>query len=236
MNFKTGLLGLAVASALVSAASEASAVALTLDFNDETSKTSNSQHTGASGSVGFSFFDVTGGVKLTLDIANTTSGAFGAGATESILTGFGFDLFDGLELDASSFAPTGSLTTLIPNASASPYGFLDVAFADNDNFNGGNANKGTGLKEGTSTSLSFVLKSTTSIINAAILGDMFATSFASSNPIDAVLRFQSVNAGAGSDKLIYSGENVVPTPLPATLPLLLAAIGGLFFAARRRAA
>lgn len=230
MTLKTGLFALGLALA----APGAHAVPLfTLDFDGD-SISSNPTLTGASGAIGFSFADEGGDVRVTLDITNTTGQTtFGAGATSSKLTGFGFDLLDGVAF-GGDFGTEGFLDTLILNAKFKPFDSLDVAVADNKKFNGGNANGA--LATGASTTVDFLLDTD---LNAASLGDAYLQAFLVSNTARAGLRFQQVNAGKGSDKLIYVGTPpggiVAGVPVPAALPLLATALAAFGLIGRRQA-
>ncbi len=183
-----------------------SAQAFVVNFGPE-STSSNSPATGASASVEFSFTQSGTDVLLELDITNTTGliPSFGDGATTSKLTGIGFDLVAGTSYVDDSFASDGFLDTIIQNADAQPFGTLDIGIADNNNFNGGNANGA--LPEGVSTTVSFLIGEN---LDASVVENAFFTGF-SDNTLGLVARFQQVNAGEGSDKL--SGGEVVPEPL-----------------------
>ncbi len=202
------------------------------------STSSNTPPTGASGSVGFMFADEGGDVRVTLEIENTTgSPRFGGNATSSKLTGFGFDLLTGVSYVVDSFVrdTDGHFTRPLLNADAQPFNSLDFAVADNNNFNGGNANGA--LPENDSANVGFLLDSTQ---NAAALGAAFQTAFFSVPTLQASLRFQQVNAGVGSDKLLFnpliSNSPPIVTPLPAGLLLILSALGVIGLLARRRVA
>lgn len=222
MKLRVQLLGIAVACMFMGVAAPASAVAVKLDFNDTSAKSARTVATGASGSVKLSFFDAADGVKVRLKITNTTgrlpSGKFGAGATKSVLTGFGLDLPGGVSYAANSFSSSGGLSTLLRNASVTPLNARNIAFADDRSFMGGDAKKGSGLKAGQSTTIKFVLKSKKKPIDAASLAKRIRDSLASANPIHAVLRFQKVNAGTRNDKLIYVGKKLSPKPVAVQTP------------------
>ncbi len=219
----------AVASVMVGFAGGASA--LTLNFDNTTTNSSNAQHTGAAGFVEMLFSDVGGNIRVDMTVTNTTGDStFGAGATVSKLTGFGFDFLDSTSWVGS--ISTGTyLDTVILDANAQPFGSLDVAHADNSNYNGGNANDA--LPQGVSDSMAFTLSDTT--YDAAGLEAAMDAAFGSGT-LQAAMRFQQVNAGAGSDKLDYTGStpDPDPVPLPAAGWLMVAALGGLFAARRKR--
>lgn len=221
------------AFALAAFATQAGAVTLTFGAD---SLTSNPMHTGAAGTVDLSFSDDAGGVLVNATVTNTTGDtSFGDGATESKLTGFGFALVDGASYVSGSFTAGSYLDYAFETGvDAPPNGFLDVAFADNDNWLGGNPNGA--LPQGMSDSFSFLLSGYT----ATEMEIAFAEAFSSvDDTLLAILRFQSVNAGAGSDKLVYQpGEDPNPGPAPIPLPagglLMLTGLLGLTAARRAR--
>lgn len=203
-----------------------------LDFGAN-STSSNTPLTGASGSVGFMFADDGGDVRVTLDIENTTgSPRFGDNATSSKLTGFGFDLLADVSYVAGSFVgdADGHFTSVLLNADAQPFDSLDLAVADNDKVNGGNANDA--LPENDFAIVSFLLSSTQ---NATDLGAAFEKAFFSVPALQASMRFQQVNAGEGSDKLLFNPSMSV-MPLPVGMLLMLSALGVFGLMARQRVA
>ncbi|MDY7020373.1 MAG: PEP-CTERM sorting domain-containing protein, partial [Cyanobacteriota bacterium] len=139
-------------------------------------------------------------------------------------TGIGFNLANGVSLVNGSFNNTGFLDTLIENASLPPFGTFDIGIADNNNFQGGNAQQA--LPEGGSTTASLLLSTTSSAsdVEQAFL-DLF------SDDSNFVARFQSVNAGAGSDKLLggivsaNGSDEPEPVPEPFTILGSMAALG-----------
>jgi hypothetical protein len=228
---KTTLKSALLAVGLAVAASSASASVILAFGAGATS--SNSPNTGASGKATLSFSDVVGGVGLSVLVENTTGDViFGAGATTSKLTGFAFDL-DGLSIDFGSFVGGTYLTNLLINADAQPFGTFDLAVADNDNYNGGNAN--SALPQGLSDTFSLTL---TGGANAAAVEASFLSFFEGSET--SAMRFQQVNAGAGSDKL--TDPDVTTTDIPPAVPLpaagwmLIAGIGGIAAMKRRKKA
>jgi hypothetical protein len=222
----------------------ASAQAFTYTFGSS-STSSNSTATGASAFVDFEFSDVdTNVIQLDLTIKNTTGeNLFGAEATTSKLTGFGFDLLEGLSVVDNSFSNTGYLDTFLTDAKFNPFPSLDIAFADNNNFLGGKANGA--LAQGQTTTASIRLSLTDSS-SAQQIEDAFFTALSSGN-LNIGARFQQVNAGSGSDKLSggsVSGGSVgssnteddsVKVPEPGTL-LGMGLVAGVFASIRRRIA
>lgn len=190
---------------------------------DGTSTSSNSPATGASATVDFGFSDlVNGNVLLELKITNTTGDTiFGAGATESKLTGIGFNLLSGLTVETNTYSGTSFFPVLSLNNSLSPFGNFDVATLDNNNFEGGNANDA--LPEGQSTLVSFEFSSLNND-NAATLETDFFKGF-NDGSLAIVSRFQQVNAGAGSDKLL--GGTISPAPDPDPAPTSVPEPGSL---------
>ncbi len=233
--------------ALLLGASAASAI--TLQF-DSSATSSNTPATGASGTATLAFSDVgTNQVQIDVSVENTTgSSTFGAGATVSKLTGFAFSLLSGTSL--ASISTTGAFLdyAFASGVSLPPFGSFDVAWGDNSNFQAGGP--GGALPEGqTDTGLKAIIN-VGSLYTAATLESAYLASFNdTSDDIGAVMRFQSVNAGSGSDKLLYGGisnpgpgpgpgpnPNPAPVPLPAAGWMLLAAIGGMAFWRRRATA
>ena len=178
-----------------------SAQAFGISF-DSTSQSSNNPATGASAFVDFSFTQSGSNVLLGLDITNTTGQSiFGAGATQSKLTGVAFDLLPGLSVVSNSYTGSSFFPTLLQNVNFTPFsnqvGNFSVGVADNNNFEGGNANGA--LPQGGNTFVSFLLSGTNLV--AGTLESQFLAGF-QNNTLQAAVRFQQVNAGAGSDKLL----------------------------------
>lgn len=76
---------------------------------DSTSQSSNSPATGASAFVVLTFADEAGDVRVSLAVTNTTGliPSFGAGATESMLTGIALDLPASSSVSLASFTNAG---------------------------------------------------------------------------------------------------------------------------------
>lgn len=192
---------------------QAAAGMILLDFGQNSIST-NSPHTGAAGTVTLDFTDhLSGYVQVTATVKNTTGQTtFGAGATSATLTGFGFDLVDGVSYVTNSFVAGTALDTAILDAQASPFGSLDFAAADNGNFLGANANGGLSTGSVDVFSLGLHASLNSPALTAAAMMQQFQTAFGNPTDLDAVMRFQQVNAGAGSDKLLYVDPDPNPNP------------------------
>lgn len=203
--------------------------ALVLMFG-ENSTSSNDPMTGASAQIELSFSDTSiGEVQMTGLVTNTTGDViFGAGATESTLTGFALNVFGGASFIDGSFVAGSYLDTLISPVDAQPFGPFDLAAADNSNYNGGNANAGLATGVSDTFSMSF----STGLLDAFDLEGAFYSGLMGENT--SAVRFQQVNAGAGSDKLINPDVVSSVVPLPAAGWMLLAGVGGLAAMRRRR--
>jgi hypothetical protein len=198
-----------------------SAQAFSISFGSS-STSSNPTATGASAMVDFSFSQVDShSVLLNLNLLNTTGQipSFGAGATQSTLMGITFDLVDGLNVVAKSYVGSSFFSNLVDNVSFTPFsnsgGNFDVGIAHNDKFEGGNT-KG-GLTQGLSSSASFLLSGKNLVANN--IENAFLTGFGDGT-LRIASRFQAVNAGAGSDKLlggILKPTVVVPAPGSAAI-------------------
>ncbi len=203
--------GVAMASSVMA---PSSAQAFSLSFGS-TSTSSNNIATGASAKVDFNFSQAGNNVLLNLNLLNTTGQTtFGAKATQSTLMGITFDLVEGLNVVAKSYVGSSFFSNLLSSVSFTPFsnsgGNFDVGIAHNDKFEGGNT-KG-GLTQGLSSSVSFLLSGTNLVANN--LENAFLTGF-QDGTLRIASRFQAVNAGAGSDKLlggILKPTVVVPPP------------------------
>lgn len=212
------------------------ASALTLNFVELTTQSSNTPHTGASGKVEMVFSNLgTGEFKIDFTISNTTgTPVFGDGATESKLTGFGFDILSTSSILSHTLGTV--FDTFIQNAALPPFGTVIAAFANDGNFQGGGPQGA--LPQGQSESGLSVTLSDSNYADAAALKTAMALGFGNGD-LDAVMRFQDVNAGEGSDKLKYiglggPGDVTTPVPVPAAMWLLLTALGGLGLMRLRR--
>jgi hypothetical protein len=204
---------------------------------DSSSVSSNNPPTGASGTAELSFAAVGSDVRVSVEVTNTTGliPSFGAGATASKLTGVGFDIL-GLVYEGG-FIGGNFLDTAIQPASLPPFGTFDFAGADNSNFLGGNAN--AALPAGGVDTFSFLLSG----LNAVDMEAAFENAYELSDPLlgSAVMRFQQVNAGAGSDKLFLGPPGTTPpvpgpggnVPEPSSMAIF-GALGLLGLASRRR--
>ncbi len=191
------------------------ASAFTYKFGAD-SESSNSPATGAAATVKFDFQDLGNDqVQIDLQIKNTTGEEiFGVGATTSKLTGIAFDMFDELSLVSSNLG--AELDTLLTNVSFQPFsntvGDFDFALADNNNFEGGNANGA--LAEGLTNSVSLVFDG----LNGESVEE-FRTRFEAAikaEDLHIAARFQQVNENL-SDKLL--GGTIVdgsPDPDPTS--------------------
>jgi hypothetical protein len=198
--------GVAIASSVLA---PTSAEAFTISFGAN-STSSNNPATGASADVDFNFSQSGSDVLLSLDILNTTGQTtFGDGATQATLVGLGFDLIDDITsytYDAMSSPFTklygdSALTAQSVEGSATlqPFGTFDVGIrsAGPGNFTGGNPTQG--LTAGQSTVVSFLVSGMNLI--ASDVETAFFNGF-TSGTLEIATRFQQVNAGEGSDKLL----------------------------------
>lgn len=218
--------GLALASSTFTAAP---AQAFGLSINPQYGSTEN---TGATATLDFSFVDTVQGVLLNLGIKNTTNGTAGLGATQATLVGVAFDLLDGVSAPQSGYSAGSSAFTRyfsdpsIPglnNNQSFDVGIRSAAPGPGT-FVGGNPQQG--LTAGQSTTVSFLLSGITG--TAAQVESAFFQGFKAGGDLQAAARFQQVNAGGGSDKVL-AGEAV---PEPTTIGGLL--LGGGMLAKKWR--
>ncbi len=207
------------------ALSATQANAFTYTFGDA-STSSNDTATGAAAAVDFDFVNLGNDqVQLNLDFLNTTGqNIFGAGATSSALTGIAFDIFD--DISVASYSLNGNLDTWLSDVEFAPFtntvGNFDIGFADNNNFTGGNANEAVDTGENSRATLVFNTSA-----DADALRERFRQGFSSAE-LNIAARFQQVNAGAGSDKLLGGriSDPFSPPEAPREIPEP-AAMGGL---------
>ncbi|MEA5463952.1 PEP-CTERM sorting domain-containing protein [Leptothoe sp. PORK10 BA2] len=223
-------LGIGISSVL---ATTFPASAFTYQFGKD-SQSSNDLATGAAATIDFKFQDLgSNQLRIDLKIKNTTGeDTFGSGAKTSKLTGIAFDMFEGFNLVSSNLG--NQLDTLLTNVSFTPFsntvGNFDFALADNNSFEGGNPNGA--LDQGFTDDV-FLVYSGLNGESAVDFEARFAAAFASGE-LDIASRFQVVNAGAGSDKLL--GGSIVggipkpePTPEAESVPEPTGLLGlGLF--------
>ncbi|MBD2069198.1 PEP-CTERM sorting domain-containing protein [Leptolyngbya sp. FACHB-671] len=237
----TAFLPTTVGALAIALSASLPAQAFTFSFGSS-SQSSNPQTTGASALLTFDFSEVVGNsnaIKVDLKIENTTGDSiFGAGATTSKLTGIALDLLPGLT--ASSFVGDQYLDTFLTKVNFTPFsnsaGNFSIGIADNNNFEGGQATDA--LPQGATSQISFVVAGFTPGKTAAELeADFFAAYSNSKDGIDIAARFQQVNAGEGSDKLLGGtpgdDDDEVTVPEPATI-LGLSLIGSVFATRRRK--
>ena len=230
------LLATVAATALMLGA--AHAASFTVNFGAGSTST-NDPATGASGTVLFDFMDTADGVLVKLTVTNTTDTTdFGAGADEGTLTGLLLDLADGVSyVDGSAMVGT-YLDTFETGESLAPFGTFDLYFGNDGNPEGGNANDA--LPEGEMDMVSFLLSG---IDDADAAYDAYLAAFLSGDA-RAALRFQQVNAGEGSDKLLNGmvvGVDIItddlnPVPVPGAALLMGSALAAGAAARRRRRA
>jgi hypothetical protein len=232
----------ATAAALTIGAIGSAQASIVLAFGENAIST-NTPRTGASGSATLTFTDEGSNVRLSAAVTNTTGNdIFGAGATSSVLTGFGLDLVQGATF-AGGFIGGTYLDTLIQNANIQPFGSIDVAGADNNNWQGGNANDALPSQDPDLTdTFSFLLSYSGSAFD---LEAAFFTALTTDPVLTSAMRFQQVEGGTNngaSEKLSNpdvttgGGAGLGVVPLPAAGWLLLAGVGGLAAMARRRKA
>ncbi|MBD2023169.1 PTPA-CTERM sorting domain-containing protein [Leptolyngbya sp. FACHB-711] len=232
-QFLTGALALSavtVGSFALSRPAEAFALSISPVFG-------STENTGSTALLDFNFSQSGSDTLLNLGIANTTNGSAGLGATQSTLVGIGFDLpsivaggtynplasaFTQLYNDNASFITPTNGATDEGAADLSPFGSFNAGIrsAGPGNFAGGNPQQG--LTAGQSTTVRFLFSS----INAITLEQAFLSGFQNGS-LRSVGRFQQVNAGGGSDKVL-GGIPTTPIPTPALLPAALGMSAALF--------
>jgi len=235
MKMRTTAVAATLALSLAAISAPASA-AVTMVWDSPYGSTGN---TGASASGLFTFSDVSGNVLIDLVLTNTTDGVGGLGASSATLVGVAFDLptFTSVTFDAAGT----TFTKFWTNVDAQPYGPFDVgASTPRNTFNGGNANSGL-VALSTLGAIKFNVNTT---LNAADFEAAFLAGHLVNGGLGATARFQQVNAGGGSDKVL---GNIPPPPIvpptavpePATWAMMLIGffgLGGALRASRRRTA
>jgi hypothetical protein len=219
------------AAVLALSASGAAQAAVTLEFGPSWGSTEN---TGASATALFTFTDVGGDVRMDLVLSNTTDGSEGLGATAATLVGIAFDL---PSFDAVSYNNGGTtFTKFWNNPSLPPFGSFDIGISPpRPTFQGGSPGAGlTALQ--TLATVSFTIDTD---LTAAAFEAAFGAGHLVGGGLDAAVRFQAVNAGGGSDKVL--GGNPPPPPEPPTVvpepgawALMILGFGGAGLAIRRR--
>lgn len=209
-------MGMAIAASVV-ASHPAQAFTISLDPSQ-----GSTENTGATALLDFNFVQSGSNVLLNLGITNTTNGSTGLGATSATLVGVGFDLPSVL----SSFqynAQGSTFTQLFNDAALNPYGSFDIGIRSDGagDFAGGNPQQG--LTAGQSTLVSFLFSGnnlTAGSVESAFLSGI------KDGSLDVVGRFQQVNTGGGSDKVLggITGGNSAAVPEPFTV--LGAALAG----------
>ena len=222
--------GLALAIGLTIAT--AANATVTLEFNPAWGSTEN---TGASATAAFSFSDVGNDVLIDLVLTNTTNGTLGLGATQATLVGIAFDLPTYTSLSYNNGGT--AFTKLWTNVSAPPMGVFDQGISTPRNtFNGGNGNSGlTALQ--TLGTVQFTVNTT---LTAAQFESAFSSGHLVGGDLNAMARFQQVNAGGGSDK-VFGGNPPPPVlppgvPEPATWAMMIIGFGAAGSMLRRRRA
>ncbi|MCU0515329.1 MAG: PEP-CTERM sorting domain-containing protein [Oscillatoria sp. Prado101] len=169
----------------------------------------STENTGATAKLDFNFVQQGAQVLLNLDIKNTTNGSTGLGATQATLVGVAFDL--PTIVSAYTYNPGSSAFTQtynnvsIPGLTSETFRF-GIRSAGSGNFVGGNPQ--AGLTAGQSSSVSFLLSGAN--LTAAGVESAFQSGFKDGS-LQAGGRFQQVNAGGGSDKVL-AGSEAVPEP------------------------
>jgi hypothetical protein len=227
-------LAIGVAASSIAFANPAQAFNVSISSNACPFSTCSTENTGASALLNFSFAQHGNDVLLNLGVTNTTNGTVGLGATQATLVGIAFDLANGVSTSASGYtAGTSGFTKFWSNVSLNPFGTFDVGISPPRNsFAGGNPT--TGLTAGQTTLVSFLLRGNN--LNAAAVESSFLSGFTDGS-LRVAGRFQQVNAGGGSDKVL---GGVVPsgeTPsagVPEPTTMLGAAVAGTFLLGRKK--
>jgi hypothetical protein len=171
--------------------------AFTLSINPNNGSTEN---TGSTALLDFNFVQEGSQVKLNLGIKNTTNGSAGLGATASTLVGVGLDL-PSLISSFTYNSLNSAFSKTYSNIALNPLGTFDYGIRSegSGNFTGGNPQ--AGLTAGQSTLVSFLFAGNG--LTAQSVESAFFNGFKDGS-MQAVGRFQQVNAGGGSDKVLAS--------------------------------
>lgn len=217
----------AIGIAMVSSVALAdSAQAFSLSINPNFGSTEN---TGSTATLDYNFEQQGDSVLLKLGIANTTNGSVGLGATQSTLVGVALDLLAGgvtsFTYDSLSSAFTNTYTDPSIPGLASNYSFdYGIRSAGPGNFTGGNPQQG--LTVGQSTLVSFLLSGSSPLVASAV-ESAFLNGYTSGD-LKAAGRFQQVNAGGGSDKVLGGvNQPTQPVPEPGSVMGLFTVLGAL---------
>ncbi|QZZ19723.1 PEP-CTERM sorting domain-containing protein [Leptothermofonsia sichuanensis E412] len=192
----------------------------------------STENTGAATLLDFTFTQSGNNVLLNLGISNTTNGSVGLGATQATLVGVAFDLISGVTLSAVNYnAGSSGFTKFWKDAALNPFGTFDVGISPNrQTFAGGNPQ--TGLTAGQTTLVSFLL--TGSNLDAATVESSFLRGF-SDGSLQVAARFQQVNAGGGSDKVLGGVIESGPSEaVPEPTTILGVAAAGTFLISRKK--
>ncbi len=158
-----------------------------------------------------------GAGTLAISLTNTSPGANGG-----FLTGFAFNVVDGVGLSLTS-APNATWYG-VSHVPANPFPNFDFGAALEGNWLGGHS-PNPGIAAGSTGALTFRVLGNDALL--ASLSD--ASFFDTSNGYGFAARFRGFQDG-GSDKVM---GDVIVTPLPQTLGLAGAGVLGLIFCRRR---
>lgn len=206
---------------------------------DANSGSTNNPPVPVTGTAAFDFSDVVGGVKVSVTVANTTSNP---GITQSYLTAFGFDFVENTTFRNGSFVAGAYLDTSSVDVTTGVGlpGNIEVdfcAYATASCQAGGGVNTGIPGPQGADHDdmFMFILDTmlTAGQVNSAYF-EMFNQTYAKTDAVVA-MRWRGLT-GPAATSTSETKYNPSVVPLPASLPLLVAALGGLgAFGWRRRA-
>jgi hypothetical protein len=221
MSCQPGFVRVCLTASIYSITS-AVALATPIDLIITSTSQTSTENTGVTGQLQITFSETAAGDFMTLVVENTSPAATGGRLTAA-----------GLEIPSLPFAPIfapggqGSyLDQLDYNVSVSPGsldapGGYDLMFTSDNNFEGGSPQGAIG--GGESETLTLFLGDTPA--TPASLETLFANFYANNTGLIAIARFQAIEPGGRSDKVVV--------PEPAALLMLL---GVPLFASRRRRA